>query len=154
MKKELLVLTISALLLATPVFAARGNNHSQGTTQKELHSNVQVEENSIATIEPEESPSPSASPVATGQPSAESLVIPSSTPTPDCDKDKVWKNHGQFVSCVAHEHQGGEEVSEAARSDIGKKHHQPSASPSAIPTASPSPSPTPPISFTVMSFNP
>src|SRR3989344_3933414 len=38
-----------------------------------------------------------------------------------CNLDDEWKNHGEFVSCVAHEHRGGDDVSEAARSDVGKK---------------------------------
>ncbi len=83
------------------------------------------------------------------------------------DQDGDFKNHGQFVSSVAHEHEDGEEVSEAARSSIGKKDHDedfdededdddggivipptPGVSPS--PTVSPSPlvSPTPDVSPT------
>lgn len=47
-----------------------------------------------------------------------------------CNPDANWKNHGEYVSCVAKLHQGGKNVSEAAKSDIGK----PSASPSATPS--------------------
>ncbi len=57
-----------------------------------------------------------------------------------CDPDKAWKNHGEYVSCVAKFKLGGVVVSEAAKSDIGKK--DASASPSASPTASPSASPS------------
>ena len=39
----------------------------------------------------------------------------------DCDPDDEWKNHGEYVSCVAHTHPGGAAVSAAAQSDIGKK---------------------------------
>lgn len=49
-----------------------------------------------------------------------------------------WKNHGEYVSSVAKLHEGGKTVSEAARSDIGKKEdkddeneHEASPSPSA-----------------------
>lgn len=83
------------------------------------------------------------------------------------EQDSEFKNHGQFVSSVAGTHPGGEEVSEAAKSDIGKKEHDndldddeddddggivipptPGVSPS--PTVSPSPlaSPTPDVSPT------
>ena len=37
-----------------------------------------------------------------------------------CAAEDDWKNHGEFVSCVAHQHLGGQIVSEAAKSDIGK----------------------------------
>ncbi len=79
----------------------------------------------------------------------EVAVSPSASPIPFCNPLDKWFNHGAYVSCVAHLHQGGKEVSEAARSDIGKKFHpsvspstSPSSSPSASPSLSPSPSPT------------
>lgn len=82
------------------------------------------------------------------------------------------QNHGFFVSAEAHEHEGGDEVSAVAKSDLGKHNDEdenediddddninvspnPSASPSPTiepsaspspsvePSASPSPSPTP-----------
>ena len=85
-----------------------------------------------------------------------------------CDEDEEWENHGSYVSCVARLHEGGSVVSEAAKSDIGKKHHDedededdnspsptpitspspvvspsPTVEPSAQPSVSPTPSPTP-----------
>ncbi|MCL4366423.1 hypothetical protein M1437_04310 [Patescibacteria group bacterium] len=75
-----------------------------------------------------------------------------------CDPDDNWKNHGAYVSCVAKLHEGGKNVSEAAKSDIGKKEDQdeeeneddedgqtasPSPSASPAPSVSPSPSSTP-----------
>lgn len=39
-----------------------------------------------------------------------------------CSISAIWKNHGAYVSCVAHLHLGGHSVSQAARSDIGKHH--------------------------------
>lgn len=87
----------------------------------------------------------------------------------ECDNETNWKNHGAFVSCVAHLHRGGTSVSTAAHSDIGKHDEDededendidddstssptptpspvasptPSASPTASPTPTPSPSPT------------
>lgn len=77
----------------------------------------------------------------------------------DCDDDT--RNHGAYVSCIARKHDGGESVSIAARSDIGKKHDDddiddddddditPTVQPSTSPTASPSVSPTISPSITV-----
>lgn len=55
-------------------------------------------------------------------------------PTKTCDPNANWKNHGEYVSCVAKLHQGGSTVSAAARSDVGKKHSTPSATPAATPS--------------------
>lgn len=70
---------------------------------------------------------------------------PNSSPT--CAPETQWKNHGDYVSCVARLHIGGEKVSEAARSDIGKKQGSASASltpsPSSSSSASPSLTPNP-----------
>lgn len=65
-----------------------------------------------------------------------------------CNPDANWKNHGEYVSCVAKLHQGGKNVSEAAKSDIGKKdkddeEDEVEASPSPSPSASSSASPSP-----------
>ena len=68
-----------------------------------------------------------------------------------------FKNHGQYVSSVAHEHPGGAIVSEAAKSSIGKDEKDnndgtgsPSVTPTITPTTSPSetPSVTPSITET------
>jgi hypothetical protein len=40
----------------------------------------------------------------------------------ECSPEGKYKNHGEYVSCIAREHRGGEEVSDGAKSDIGKKH--------------------------------
>lgn len=70
----------------------------------------------------------------------------------ECDSEQEWKNHGEYVSCVAKLRLGGKVTSEAAKSDIGKKNqndenddedeNEPSPSPNASPSASPSASPT------------
>lgn len=64
-----------------------------------------------------------------------------------------YKNHGEYVSCVARQKLGGEVVSEAARSNIGKRNitPTPSSTPSAAPTVQPTvtPSVTPTISITL-----
>jgi hypothetical protein len=76
----------------------------------------------------------------------------------ECDAEAEWENHGEYVSCVAHLKQGGQAVSLAAKSDIGKKFDDeeddeelepsPTASPSPEVTPSPSPetSPSPGVS--------
>lgn len=63
----------------------------------------------------------------------------------NCDPAANWKNHGQYVSCVAHTHPGGQVVSQAAQSDIGKKSSV-APSPSASPSVSPSPNASPEVS--------
>lgn len=76
-----------------------------------------------------------------------------------CAPEAQWKNHGDYVSCVARLRQGGQTVSEAARSDIGKKQKSstPSGSlkpsPSASSSASPSLSPTPSASGSASLLN-
>lgn len=81
-----------------------------------------------------------------------SITQTSITPT-----DSDFKNHGQYVSSVAHEHLGGAVVSEAAKSSIGKDKKDkddgkgsPSVTPTITPTTSPSetPSVTPSITET------
>jgi hypothetical protein len=54
-----------------------------------------------------------------------------------CDPNADWKNHGEYVSCVAKSGAGGEAVSAAARSDVGKKNESSSsATPSVSATVS------------------
>lgn len=56
-------------------------------------------------------------------------------PVATCSPDASWKNHGEYVSCVAKQKLGGKVVSEAAKSAT------PSSSPSSSPSANPSTSP-------------
>ncbi len=73
------------------------------------------------------------------------------------------KNHGEAVSDEAHEHEGGHEVSEIAKSSLGKRHDDgeenevddddnihigPSVTPSVSPTATPSVTETPSVTLT------
>ena len=64
-----------------------------------------------------------------------------------CAPEAQWKNHGDYVSCVARLKLGGATTSAAARSDIGKKSAstsgtpKPTSSSSATPIASISSSP-------------
>lgn len=68
-------------------------------------------------------------------------------PQTTCDPNANWKNHGEYVSCVARLHKGGKAVSEAAKSDIGEKEDsnkaQESPEPSESPASSSSPSASP-----------
>lgn len=50
----------------------------------------------------------------------------------DCGTEKDWKNHGEYVSCVAKLKQKGK-TSEAARSDIGKKNSSKTPTPTITP---------------------
>lgn len=47
-----------------------------------------------------------------------SVDLPASV-SATCDPNSHWKNHGEFVSCVAKLHPGGAVVSRAARSHVG-----------------------------------
>ena len=66
----------------------------------------------------------------------------------DCSKIDQYKNHGEYVSCVAHQKAGGKVVSEAAKSSIGKKdddeneNDEDDITPSVTPTINPSVTPT------------
>ncbi len=83
-------------------------------------------------------------------PSITPSVVLSVSPVSECDPQNEWKNHGEYVSCVAKQKTGGESVSSAARSSIGKKQKtnrpevsvSPSLTPSVSPTAAPSVSPS------------
>lgn len=127
MKKLPLVLGLSLLLVATPVFA-KDNNQGNSTGHR-FSVNVQAGDDGDSD---KDDPTPSSSP------------NPSVSPNPSCSPDG-HENHGEFVSCVARLHLGGDEVSEAAHSDIGKgeeeEEHE-GASPSATPSMSPSPTPS------------
>ena len=60
-----------------------------------------------------------------------------------CDPNAEWKNHGAYVSCVAKQKPGGHVVSEAAKSDVGKKNNEEIPSVTPIVTATPTLSPEP-----------
>jgi hypothetical protein len=61
-----------------------------------------------------------------------------------CDPNAEWKNHGEYVSCVAKLHLGGKVTSQAANSTVGKI-LTPTSSPSATPTPTIDPSITPTV---------
>lgn len=75
-------------------------------------------------------------------------VTPAQESDDDCE-DENLKNHGAYVSCIARKHEGGESVSAAARSSIGKKDEKDdedentfSVTPTVIPTVAVTASPT------------
>lgn len=175
MKKQIfLATTFIILLTATPVFASKhsnnNENNSNGNSNKsEKSQNPHVL--SVSETEEEESISPTPSeneledtdddsdevsenPTPTITIAVDPETTPSTTPTIVCDPNQEWENHGKYVSCVALTHPRGKEVSEAARSDIGKKHLDedeeisPTATPS--PTISITPTETPPISSSIL----
>lgn len=172
MKKELLITTSAFLLIATPVFAKSDNaNNGQGSDHRSdkakevlaAHDNNGHKDGD--TTASQNAISPKVQVAAIDDLSIAPSVTVTITPTSDiseravqtqtCDPNAQWKNHGQYVSCVAHTHQGGKVTAEAARSDIGKKHVSPSVSPSASPTATMTPTETPPITSAAneLSFN-
>lgn len=61
--------------------------------------------------------------------------------TETCNPEDNWKNHGEYVSCVAKLKQGGQTTSEAAQSDVGKKNGDEDKSEGEAPSGSPTASP-------------
>lgn len=123
MKKTFFILTLLFALAATPAIANQGKDKDK--SRGNPHNIQQQVESQVETEE------------ENGEEQEE------------CGPNEEYKNHGKYVSCVAKTHPGGKIVSEAAKSDIGKKNvsddditPSPSVSPSVSPTASPSVSPT------------
>lgn len=148
MKKELTIAITILALTATPVLAAHdnnGNNNGNGRDNADSahtnHVNNNVQNTTVN--QSAETDNDTQNAIPTTIPTNNPTVTPSTSP---CDPDAHWKNHGAFISCIAHLHQGGEEVSEAAHSEIGKS-NEPSEE--LTPSVSPSPSATPSVSPTV-----
>jgi hypothetical protein len=137
MKKPILITAIAILLIATPAFAKNDNPKSNAVEHANNGKSQNAEHASTTLIIGDEiSPTTTPTETPTITPTITPTTTPSVSPSPtktDCDPNAVWKNHGAYVSCVAHLHEGGHKVSEAARSDVGKKN----------PTLEPSPSATP-----------
>jgi hypothetical protein len=165
MRKEIVIGISTILLVATPALAAPGNgkagegkenngaavsSENRGKQDKSVEQQV-----SEASITPSASPTLTTTPTLTptvpvnqqnkGKGKAKQVQGSAAIAEETCDPDATWKNHGQYVSCVAKTHPGGQVVSAAARSDVGKKHHAvtPTATPSAEPTETLTP--TPPV---------
>jgi hypothetical protein len=164
MKKEVIIGLTTILLVATPAFAAPGGNSSQAKNNNgqtvagqktaevppvTLPTNVPVTVPPVGNVETESLAIEADDVLITVTPTPTKKVNKGqlkkvegvSTQAEECDPNAEWKNHGAYVSCVAKTHPGGDAVSAAARSDVGKKHldETPTGSPSATPSVSPTP---------------
>lgn len=172
MKKEIIISTSILLLVATPAFAAKDNNNGKNE-EKSQGPKVEQANNSNNGNNGKKSEvlGDQASVTLDVTPTNDPTVTPTGTDTQTrvqvvqdeaCDPNAQWKNHGQYVSCVAKLHLGGQVTSQAARSDVGKKKAAvtPSVTPTSTPSATPTPSddltPTPPITGpeTEITFSP
>jgi hypothetical protein len=156
MRKELVIVTSALFLCSVPAFASQGKSQeAQDNHGMEVKAEKRVQ--TVLGVEDDVQITPTVTLTLTPTPTTEEKDeddrgVPSvkgvRTSTTECNPDGNWENHGAYVSCVAKLHQGGKTVSEAARSDIGKKKHGDgptvTPSPSATPTATLTP--TPPIS--------
>lgn len=146
MQKIFIILTL-ILLTATPAFARNENSQNKSNNSQKESGQSHSPKKNVDSQELEDSENEDNLPEITP---AENTTTP--IPTIQCNPDQEWKNHGAYVSCVAKSGVGGQKVSEAARSNIGKKGYTtPSITPSISPTITPSVSPTvtPSISPTI-----
>lgn len=133
----LLILT----LITAPVLAApgkSGNNPSNGQGQSNSQSNNPSNNGNSGNNKPGGNKQQNDNIDIKDSLDISVLPTASSSGRENCDPNFPWKNHGEYVSCVAKLKPGGQTVSEAAKSDIGKKNKNASAS------ATPAGSPTPP----------
>lgn len=154
------ILVLVLVLTATPSFTAYGKNdngssngqgqsnnqgNSQGNQGNQGNQNNQDNQDNNGKSENTSGSSNGNKPSSSN--TAKALKTTASTATSsgreNCDPNYPWKNHGEYVSCVAKLKLGGQSVSDAAKSDIGKKNNvaSSSASPTATGSASPSASP-------------
>lgn len=163
MKKQLLVASVALFFIASPASASQSQKNNENRNddnrgqvvasehredKKEKSETPIIQENVTITIDV--SPSPSSAPSSTPTPKVEDKDekdkkdVKGAKTTEECDSESEWKNHGEYVSCVAKKHLGGKEVSEAARSEIGKKSddHGNDGDDDILPTITPSVSPT------------
>lgn len=119
MKKEIIISSLALFLIVTPAFAKQENpkENSPKNNQNHKKDTESLVQTITVSINPTVGPSVSPSPTIfnTHKPSKDEKEE-------ECNPEEKYKNHGEYVSCIAREHRGGEEVSDAARSDIGKKH--------------------------------
>lgn len=171
MKKEIIISALALFLIVSPAFAQKegpkenspkNNQNNNQNHKKDSDSSVQALTDPISptitpiAIAPSISPTLTITPeiVNTHKPKKEKDEDRQASPSasPACSPEKEYRNHGEYVSCVAREHRGGKEVSDAARSDIGKKHEEnddnDDPSPTITPTVTSTISPTiSPITF-------
>ena len=141
MKKATALSLLLLLALTTPVFAAPGSNNGKSQEHKK--------QKTQQVLADEVTPTVTVTPSVTVTPTDDPSLTPTTTPTQEvlaaCDPNAEWKNHGQYVSCVAKQHLGGEVTSAAARSDVGKKKQSVTPTLTVAPsvTVTPSVEPTP-----------
>ena len=160
--KFLLVALLLLVMIATPALGKNDNsssgnqgqgnsqNNSQGNQGNQGNSQGNSDSNPGSEKKEEQAAKKEDRAQASSSPSAKKLNSASTRSATDsaqqCDHNYPWKNHGEYVSCVAKSGAGGQAVSEAARSDIGKKSGTPSASLSPSPDASGSATPSASVS--------
>ncbi|MDP3941846.1 MAG: hypothetical protein Q8Q49_06080 [bacterium] len=174
MRKDFIIAGVSFLLIATPAYASQGNNKDNGNRQEENHGQAVAAEHRESEEKNNNIPevqvalpvvldvSPTVTLTTTPAPSSQErdekdeeknhgvkAAETSAETTEECDSEGDWKNHGEYVSCVAKLHVGGDEVSEAARTDVGKKSDEHGDGPSVTPTLSTTPTITPPLTAPV-----
>jgi hypothetical protein len=132
--KKLTFATLSFIILFAAQQVAASNDHANFHSQNNPGTTVHEEKEK-------------GNDSTTNETITASVTITTSPTTTSDD----FKNHGQYVSSIAQTHPGGNVVSSAARSDIGKKNADaddndgsgsPTVTPSVSPSISPSVSPT------------
>ncbi len=151
MKKEIIISALAIFLIATPAFAKQENpkenstknNQNQRKDTDSLIQEISVSKGPSIRRSTRQSTRPSSA--ASSKPQSKLLIEEREKERqsfrlayPTCRPEVEYRNHGEYVSCVAREHRGGKEVSEAARSEIGKKHPFPTATISPITSSLPS----------------
>jgi hypothetical protein len=127
MKKEIFFITIPLLLSVTPVLAA--SEHSK--TPPQNHQMIQIEHSQDNSKEQEKktlftNTDDSTDSAKTNLHRGRNNTLSISPPI--CDPIDKYKNHGAYVSCIAHQHLQGKIASLAARTDIGKKQKEATSS--------------------------
>ena len=167
MKKLVSIVTLALVLVVHPVLASKpsDNGNGNGKQNHENYGSVQSalvrQDNNLEDTQPKNddtdntsqpehpsiTPSPTKPQIQTG-----SSALSTTTTDAACDPNAEWKNHGEYVSCVAHTHPGGQVVSDAAHSDVGKNKN---ITPTIPPTETPTPSPiTSPLSTVASGLSP
>jgi hypothetical protein len=153
MRKEITIAAITLLLTATPAFAqsSHANNDHHNGNSDETHTNQNngtvkgIQTQNIPFIHTNEPDRDDITITPTTIPSVSPAVSPAVSPSiAPCNPDDNWKNHGAYVSCIAHLHESGHFVAKAAHHDNDNdKDDHPSITPSVEPSTSPEPSMSP-----------
>lgn len=148
MKKQAALTLLLFIFLTSTAFAAPDKKNEHATENKEKNNKPNIVELlEEITITPTDTTTPTPTVTPTVIPTTTVSVTPS--PSVTCDENGEWKNHGKYVSCVAKQHLGGQAVSEAAKSDIGKKKHvTPTVTVTTSPTGGPTVTTTPTVTVT------